>query len=457
MKTNRNFWRIVTLALALVMLFSVVACNNEEEPAATTEAGADGSTQAPTTQKPTTEKPTTSTTAPTTEPTQGTTATTEPTTEPTTELEAYSVVVPSQFDANGDGVNDSYLFANKMPAAFLKEGVLKISASEYDTVNDKGVAKAERIKGSGIYHYYINDGDETIPHADKSMTYKFTITEAGVYEVLLDLGMKDTTQQRGATFYFDDKAGIAMDYSVDATFAGAVRDETHGTYVTGLSVELTAGEHTLVVKHNPLCSKNMHFRNFYFVKSAKTTIDKACNYDNDGDGKMDVFTFTNYMPMEYGDANAIIVKGDSFDQEVSKGWSKAERIKGSGNYHYYINLDEKENIPDDQQNLTYKFEVKEAGKYKVCFGLGMKDTKEQRGATIYFDDVKEPIHVDYDVDAEFATAVRDETHGSYMTGLVVELAAGEHTMVIKYEPLCSKTMHFRNFYFIKMAEETPAA
>ena len=89
MKTNRNFWRIVTLALALVMMFSVVACGNNAEPEATTEAAADGtSTEAPaTTQKPaTTEKPTTATTTPTTEPTTEAPTTEAPTTEaPTTE------------------------------------------------------------------------------------------------------------------------------------------------------------------------------------------------------------------------------------------------------------------------------------------------------------------------------------------------------------------------------------
>ena len=73
MKNTRNLWRVVTLALALVMLFSVVACGNTEEPAATTEA--DGTTTAApsTTQKPaTTEKPTTATTE---KPTTSTTAT----------------------------------------------------------------------------------------------------------------------------------------------------------------------------------------------------------------------------------------------------------------------------------------------------------------------------------------------------------------------------------------------
>ena len=444
MKTNRNIWRIVTLALALVMLFSVVACSNEEEEPVITTA-ADGTTAAPsTTKKPaTTEKPTTE------KPTTQTTATTEPTTEPTTELPAYSVVVPSNFDANNDGVNDSYLFANKIPAVFLAEGVIKVSAADH-AETDKGVGKAERISGSGIYHYYINTSNTEIPDDEKTLTYTFTVTEAGTYDVMLDLGMKDTAEQRGAVFYLDGGDGIAMDYTVTAEFAAAVRDETHGTYVTGLSLELTAGEHTLVVKYNPFCNKTIHFRNFYFVKSTKTAIDMTSNFDNDGDGNFDVFTFTNYMPMEYGDANAIIVHAGDYDKENDKGVGSAERISGSGIRHYYINRDNKD-IADDDKTMTYKFTVAEAGKYKVCFGLGMKDTAEQRGATIIFDG-EQTFSVDYTVTAEFATAVRDETHGSYMTGMIVELAAGEHTMVIKYQPMCNKTMHFRNFYFIKMVE-----
>ena len=75
----------------------------------------------------------------------------------------------------------------------------------------------------------------------------------------------------GEIFYLDGGEGLAMDYNVTKEFATAVRDEIQGTYVTGLSIELTAGEHTLVVKYNPLCSKTMHFRNFYFIKMAEET------------------------------------------------------------------------------------------------------------------------------------------------------------------------------------------
>ena len=107
MKNTRNLWRVVTLALALVMLFSVVACGNTEEPAATTEA--DGTTTAApsTTQKPaTTEKPTTATTA-TQAPTgtTGTTATTEGTGTGTTGGDD-PVVTPPEDDLSKPDVWD---------------------------------------------------------------------------------------------------------------------------------------------------------------------------------------------------------------------------------------------------------------------------------------------------------------------------------------------------------------
>ena len=86
MKNKKNLWRILTLALALVMLFSVVACSNDEDTAATTEAGTDGSTAAPSTEKPTTA----TTEKPTEKPTTGTTGTQDPPVDPKPDPKVYS-------------------------------------------------------------------------------------------------------------------------------------------------------------------------------------------------------------------------------------------------------------------------------------------------------------------------------------------------------------------------------
>ena len=445
MKTNRNIWRIVTLALALVMLFSVVACSNEEEEPAITTA-AEGTTTAPsTTKKPaTTEKPTTQ--APTTQ----TTATTEPTTEPTTELPAYSVVMPSGFDADGDGVNDSYTFSNKIPELFAGEGVIKLGCDDHlDT--DKGVGRTEGVTGSGVYHVYIDRSKADIPDDEKTLTWVFEVAEAGTYEICFNMRMKDG-KQRGNVMTIDGGTAMAMDFQFFDGSEKNVRDADLNSYMTGISVELTAGSHTMQMKYNAFCEKTFHFRNIYIAKSTKNAIDYTCNFDNDGDGVKDVLTFSNYMPMEYGAAGVITVHAGDYDKELSKGVGKAERQEGSGIYHYYVNLSEKGNIPDDEQNMTYKFTVAEAGKYKVCFGLGMKSEPAQRGAAIYLNGSEKSIDVDYEVDGAFAAQIMDSSEGSYLTGLVVDLVAGENVMVIKYQPLLSKTMHFRNFYFLKMVE-----
>ena len=69
-----NLWRVLTLALALVMLFAVVACTNEGDATATTEGAADAATTpaATTTAKKTTAKATTAAT------TAGTTVAADP-------------------------------------------------------------------------------------------------------------------------------------------------------------------------------------------------------------------------------------------------------------------------------------------------------------------------------------------------------------------------------------------
>ena len=450
MKTNRNFWRIVTLALALVMLFSVVACNNEEEPAATTEAGADGSTQAPTTQKTTTETPTTSTTAPTTEPTQGTTATTEPTTEPTTELEAYSVVMPSEFDADGDGVNDSYTFSNKLPALFAGTGVVTLGCDDH-LETDKGVGRTEGVKGSGVYHVYIDLSKEDVPHEEKTLTWEFEVAEAGTYEICFNMRMKDG-KQRGNVMTIDGGAAMAMDFQFMNGAEVSVRDADLNSYMTGISVDLTAGKHTIQMKYNSLCEKTFHFRNIYIAKTNKVTVEMPSNFDNDNDGTNDSYTFSNYLPIRFGAADVIKLGCDDH-LETDKGVGRTEGVKGSGVYHVYIDLS-KEDVAHEEKTLTWKFNVPADGKYEFCFNMRMKDGK-QRGNVMTIDGGKS-INMDFQFNNGAEENVRDADLNSYMTGIFADLTAGEHTVVMTYQPLCEKTFHFRNIYLVKVAELTPA-
>ena len=109
LKNRKNLARLSCLALALVMLFAVAACDDKN--ASTDETDGTTTTEVPTTETPTTEAPTTET--PTTE---------EPTTEPTTEQPD----VPPDPPVNPDALevkwnygyvgssSNSYGFANKL-------------------------------------------------------------------------------------------------------------------------------------------------------------------------------------------------------------------------------------------------------------------------------------------------------------------------------------------------------
>ncbi|MBE6628507.1 MAG: hypothetical protein E7629_06230 [Ruminococcaceae bacterium] len=177
-----------------------------------------------------------------------------------------------------------------------------------------------------------------------------------------------------------------------------------------------------------------------------TSIEVTSNFDGDGDGKEDVYTFSNYLPDRFLSAKAILINGGAhLDTDLNV--QKAERIKDSGIWHYYINLSDK-TIPDEMKSLTWEFEVLEDGIYDFCFDLGMKDTAEQRGNVMQIDDGEKRM-MDYTVTYEFADAVRDETQGSYMTGISVELTAGRHVIRMTYNPLCNKVFHFRNIYLVK--------
>jgi hypothetical protein len=179
-----------------------------------------------------------------------------------------------------------------------------------------------------------------------------------------------------------------------------------------------------------------------------TSVDVTSNFDSDGDGKEDVYTFSNYLPDRFLSAKAILINGGAH-LDTDLGAVRSERISGSGIWHYYVNLSDK-TIPNEMKSLTWEFEVLEDGTYDICFDLGMKDTSEQRGNVMQIDDGEQRM-MDYTVTAEIAAAVRDETHGSYMTGLSVELTAGKHVIRMTYNPLCNKVFHFRNIYLVKVS------
>ncbi len=264
MKTNRNIWRVLSLVLALVMLFAVVACTENGDADATT-AGTNATTAATTTKATTKETTAAKTTQATT--TAATTA------APTAQNSAQYTVA----GATADTPAGSYTVYNHIPAAFTGEGAIVVDAASYDQTTSVGVGDADR---GGFTHYYVNDGvtkddqGNEIPVADKHIDYKFTVTEAGTYTILFGLSVKDN-QQRGVCIQVDDQTKVALDFTVPASDFNpdnnvwTVVNATNGAWVAvdGLTFDLAAGEHTFTLTFNSQCPKSLHFRSFTFVKA----------------------------------------------------------------------------------------------------------------------------------------------------------------------------------------------
>lgn len=265
MKTNRNFWRVLVLALALVMMFAIVACAKDgDEAAATTEAAGStaGSTEAETTTaKATTEpKQTTATTEPaTTEP-----ATTEP---PIQEVpnDANSVAEPSQFGG-------AYIFSNYLPVKFTSDKVVKVDAANYlETSNGVGTHYVTLADGSKLNHYYVDfeekDAEKMKDNPNLFVSYEFEVAEDGYYEICYEMRMKDG-KQRGNIMLIDDVEVCKLDFQFDDVSAIQDNSVRQTTYMSGMSTALKAGKHTLTMKGVPAILKTFHFRTIFMVKTA---------------------------------------------------------------------------------------------------------------------------------------------------------------------------------------------
>ena len=182
------------------------------------------------------------------------------------ELPYNTVELQSSFDCDEDGVFDVYTLSNYLPKRFLSDGAIKIPGeSHLDT--DVGVVTLERIYGSGIYHYYFDfTKNKDIPLEDMTMTWEFEVCEDGTYEICFDLAMKVGEAQRGIVMQIDGGQKRFMDYYITPELAETVGDETQGSYMTGMSVELKAGGHVIQMTANVLCPRSFQFRNIYLVK-----------------------------------------------------------------------------------------------------------------------------------------------------------------------------------------------
>ena len=154
---------------------------------------------------------------------------------------------------------------------------------------------------------------------------------------------------------------------------------------------------------------------------------------------------------------------DSASGAAAHGVTKLDQ---SGVFHYYIDLgnvnktiasnegDDKKIAALEDCYIRWTFTVTEAGTYTVGSYMRLKDNSN-RSCQVQFDD-QTPLIMHYTLDSDLS-AIKDDTHGTYLTwdGVEVELEAGEHTITysIPSEEYRTSTSswHWRTIFLMKKA------
>ena len=238
----------------------------------------------------------------------------------------------------------------------------------------------------------------------------------------------------------------------------------------GIEVNLVAGKNTIKIQDSSKSPKNQHYRDFYFVKVGEwtpvceehTIVDGICEvcgyipvfenasvYDNDGDGVNDVYFFTPILPEKFAADGAIHIHA-----------SANESPAGSFNTATFSDITHWYCIEGNGHYLLYTVEVAEAGVYEMAIHMRMKDSKE-RGSKYTINEgtaneyVFETSFQFENDEAAFAARENDYTMSSYMFGIEVNLVAGKNTIKIQDSSKSPKNQHYRDFYFVKVADWTP--
>ena len=398
----------------------------------------------------------------------------------------------SNYDADGDGKKDIYYFATE-PAQRCFVGAW-LWAGNYDESLSQNASKSS---AADIEHWYVE------ANSTNKLVYRISVPESGVYEMILHMRLKDGTE-RGAKYTFNEGTDYEQIFETSHAFDDQTlelaRNETVGTYMYGIYVYLQSGENIFSIECASQSPKTQHFREFYFVKdqtehshnfvSIGITKQPTCNttgeqtlvcdcgesqaiyipktsehvfkdgicthcgeadiplyasnsrYDADGDGEKDVY----YFSTEQSNAakEGIHLWGGDYDKTLSV--LEKPLIVG-GHQHCYVS-------PNSDQQIVYYVTVPEAGIYEMILHMRLKDGTE-RGAKYIFNegtDYEQIFETSHTFDDQTLELVRNETVGTYMYGIRVNLVAGQNTIQITAPSKSSKTQHFRDFYFVKVGE-----
>ena len=166
--------------------------------------------------------------------------------------------VPSIFDANGDGEKDTYNFSPQLLKEY--ENGIHVWAGQYHKTLS---ANPSSSSAGGVTHWYVTE------FTTQTLVFKVTVDETGVYEMVINVRLKDA-QVRGTKYTVnggtDNEQVFETSYGYTGMNYTQIRNETHGAYMYGVTVNLLAGENTIKIEHAPDCPKSQHYRDFYFVK-----------------------------------------------------------------------------------------------------------------------------------------------------------------------------------------------
>ncbi len=164
----------------------------------------------------------------------------------------------SHYDADGDGQKDVYYFSTELSNA-AKEGI-HLWAGNYDGTLS---AFEQPLTVGGHQHCYVS------ANSTQQIVYYVTVPEAGVYEMILHMRLKDGSE-RGAKYFINEGSDheqiFETSHAFDSQTLELARNETVGTYMYGVRVSLVAGKNSIKITCASSSPKTQHFRDFYFVK-----------------------------------------------------------------------------------------------------------------------------------------------------------------------------------------------
>ena len=176
-------------------------------------------------------------------------------------------------------------------------------------------------------------------------------------------------------------------------------------------------------------------------------VEKESVFDNNNDGKNDVFCFSPRLPDAFEADDAIVwLAGDYYPKKSS---NVGKEFVGNTKEECWFC---KENTATPSY-IYYVIEVPESGTYKMAIYTVLDDEGAVRGAKYTVNDAYSfETSYQFASNEELDAVVENENSiSSYMFGMQIELQAGVNTIKIESASNIENNQQFRAFYFVKVA------